>query len=416
MSWTTPEDLVTEVMKRWRRGEILAARITGERLFPLELRLRRPRARDVAERFGDVQDWARSLAEASHDARGFGFELRYETLTNRVQGRNTMPVAAVIAREADALRLIRQQAGAERFQALADETLRRHPALRDWLARRPLVVLEHADGWERVLRVLDWFRAHPRPGLYLRQLDIAGVDTKFIEHHRGLLTELLDAVLPAHAVDRSVSGVRAFNRRYGLESEPPLVRFRLLDPALYLHGLSDLSLPPDQFAALDLPARRVFITENRTNGLAFPDVPGSLVVFGLGYGLERLSATKWLENTEVHYWGDIDTHGFGILDRLRASLPHARSFLMDRATLEAHRALWGQEPADRRFIGDAPRLSAEERALFDDLRGDRLGERVRLEQERVGFGWVEHALAELVGDPRVPTAPDRPPDPRAPRP
>ena len=81
---------------------------------------------------------------------------------------------------------------------------------------------------------------------------------------------------------------------------------------------------------------RVFITENEINGLAFPDVPGSLVIFGLGYGLDRLSEVSWLHRREVHYWGDIDTYGFHILDRLRALFPAARSFLMDRETLLEH--------------------------------------------------------------------------------
>src|SRR5690606_29459405 len=100
---------------------------------------------------------------------------------------------------------------------------------------------------------------------YLRQLDIPGVDTKFIEAHRGLLMELLDVVLPEAAVDRTAVGVRAFNARYGLRSEPALMRFRLLDPALYVQGrLSDLSLPAEEFAALELGVRRVVITENRT--------------------------------------------------------------------------------------------------------------------------------------------------------
>lgn len=39
----------------------------------------------------------------------------------------------------------------------------------------------------------------------------------------------------------------------------------------------------------------------------------------------------------VHYWGDLDTHGSAILDRLRAWLPQTRSFLMDRETLLDHR-------------------------------------------------------------------------------
>jgi len=391
--WTTAGAIVERLEKRWRSGEILAARLTGEALFPMEIRLTRPGPREIAERFGEVGDWARALNAASRKARGSGFELRQETLKNRVQGANALPVSAVIPTEDDALQLIGRQRAAARFRALADETLARHPALKDWLARRPHRALEHAAAWEQVLAVLDWFVAHPRPALYLRQLDIPSVDSKFIEAHRKLLSELLDIVLPDGAVDRSAVGVRAFNRRYGLRTEPPLVRFRFLDPALYLQGtLSDLSLPPEEFAALDTPAKRVFVTENRVNGLAFPECRGSMVVFGLGYGLDRLSEISWLRDVELCYWGDIDTHGFGILNRLRAALPHARSFLMDRETLEAHRRLWGQEPAGGRYAGGTSRLTEAEQALYGDLLSDRLGERVRLEQERVGYSWLRRRL------------------------
>ena len=31
--------------------------------------------------------------------------------------------------------------------------------------------------------------------MYLRQVDVPGVDTKFIERHKGVLTELLDVQL-----------------------------------------------------------------------------------------------------------------------------------------------------------------------------------------------------------------------------
>lgn len=394
--WTTARTIVERVERRWRSGEILAARLNGETLFPMEIRLRRPGPREIAERFGEVGDWARELAAASREARGKGFELQHETLKNRVQGANALPVKAVIPTESDALELIGKRRDAARFQAVADETLGRYPALRGWLARRPHRALEHAGDWEQVLAVLDWFVAHPRPGLYLRQLDIPSVDTKFIESHRKLLGGLLDIVLPDAAVDRTATGVKAFSRRYRLRTEAPQVRFRLLDPALYFQGrLSDLSLPPEEFAALESPAERVFITENRVNGLAFPECPGSMVVFGLGYGLERLSEVSWLRDVDLHYWGDIDTHGFGILNRLRAALPRARSFLMDRETLDAHRRLWGQEPAGGRYAGDTSRLTEAEEALYRDLLSDRLGERVRLEQERVGYAWLQGRLRLL---------------------
>lgn len=391
--WTTARGIVERLEKRWRNGEILAARLDGETLFPMEIRLSRPGPREIAERFGEVGDWARELAAASREGRGSGFELRHETLKNRVQGANALPVSAVIPTESDALELIGKRRDAARFQAVVDETLARYPVLRDWLARRPHRALEHAANWEQVLAVLDWFAANPRPALYLRQLDIPSVDTKFIESHRKLLGELLDIVLPEDAVDRTASGVKAFSRRYGLRTEPPLVRFRILDPALYIGGkLSDLSLPPDEFAALELPAKRVFVTENRVNGLAFPECRGSMVLFGLGYGLERLSEIPWLCNVDLYYWGDIDTHGFGILNRLRAALPRARSFLMDRETLDAHRNLWGQEPAGGRYAGDTSRLTEAEAALYGDLLSDRLGDRIRLEQERIAYAWLRRRL------------------------
>ena len=107
-----------------------------------------------------------------------------------------------------------------------------------------------------------------------------------------------------------------------------------------------------------------------------------------------LDGVEWLHRCDVHYWGDIDTHGFAILDQLRARLPHAKSLLMDRATLMAHAAHWGWEQLPQ--TRDLPRLSSEEAELFDDLRCDRIQKGLRLEQERVGFDWLQHALAALV--------------------
>jgi hypothetical protein len=42
-----------------------------------------------------------------------------------------------------------------------------------------------------------------------------------------------------------------------------------------------------------------------------------------------------------------------------------------------------------------PRLNPEERALYDDLRDNRIRKNLRLEQERIGFGRVESALSAL---------------------
>ncbi len=45
-----------------------------------------------------------------------------------------------------------------------------------------------------------------------------------------------------------------------------------------------------------------------------------------------LAQADWLARCQVSYWGDIDTHGFAILDQLRTYIPHAHSLLMDRVS------------------------------------------------------------------------------------
>lgn len=391
-SWTRPEDITALLRKRWRRGDLLAARIGGEPVFPLELPLKRPSAREVTDDFGAVMSWVEVLRQGSREARGRGYGLCWQRTGNRVQGSNELPVTARIETQADAFFLLREEAAVRRFDAVAEQTLTRYPTLAGWLARRCLQALEHADDWPAILDVLDHFVRRPRPGVYLRQLDVPGVDTKFIESRRRLISELLDAVLPENAVDATAPGTAKFAQRYGLRTEPALIRFRVLDSDIDLHGLTDLSVPAEEFARLELPVSQVFITENRINGLAMPACVNSLVIFGLGYGLDRLSDIPWLARCRLWYWGDIDTHGFGILNRLRRMLPDARSLLMDRPTLLAHRRLWVREPAEHRYLGEPDRLTREERELFEDLRHDRLGERVRLEQERIGYGFVERAV------------------------
>ncbi len=394
--WTTPKDLIDQTRRLWDSGRLLADRLDSDsQLFPLRLRLGRPRPGDLVDQFDAVRTWVAELLAGSCEQRGHGYAIEWREINHRVVGRNRMPVAIVLPSADDALRLIGKTRQAQRFEELAADLLAEFPVLQSWLVRRPLVALNHLDDWPRLLAILHYFQQRPRPGIFLRQLDIPGVDTKFIENRRRLLSELLDVVLPGGAIDPTAIGARGFNQRYGLKNRPALLRFRMLDPTLRFHGLSDLSVPAAEFNGLDLAVDTMFITENEINGLVFPDHPRAIVIFGLGYGLDRLADIDWLRRLHCWYWGDIDTHGFAILNRLRHYFPQARSFLMDRTTLDAHRDLWGQEPADRRYSGELDQLDKAEQALYRALRDDHLGPRIRLEQEHVRFTWLKRFLASL---------------------
>jgi len=279
---------------------------------------------------------------------------------------------------------------------LAGLTAGAQPKLLGWLAKRTLRALALADEWGRLLEIVAWLEHHPRPDVYLRQVDIPGVHSKFIEAHRGVLAELLDRVLPPEAIDPTASGTSQFAKRYRFRDKPARIRFRVLDPdhALLPGSLiQDITLDAGSFARLDTKISRVFITENEINFLAFPPVRDSLVIFGAGYGFEMLQKAEWLARCRVHYWGDIDTHGFAILDQLRSQFDHVESFLMDRATLLALESQWGEE--EKQTLRDLPRLNPEEKALYDDLRDNRIRGNLRLEQERIGFGRVASALSAL---------------------
>ncbi len=394
-NWTTPADIRTQLLRLWDSGRLLAAHVNQSALFPLHLNLRQPASAHLGEQFDEVRRWIRQLDEGSKSHKGYGYTIEWRDINHRQLGRNRMPAGLIVDEEGDALRMIGQMAEKRRFEQLLTLTLQVFPALAGWIARRPMLLLEHAPAWERIVLILQWFVAHPRPQLYLRELDIAGVDGKFIETRKALLAELLDQLMLPEAIDAQAVGARQFETRYGLLSKPVLIRFRLLDPRHYIAGLSDLSVPVAQFAALHVNVKRVFITENEINGLAFPEVEDSMVIFGGGYSVERLGDVPWLADKEVIYWGDIDTHGFAILDRLRAYLPQARSMLMDIATLEAHRLLWGNEEPHKRHGGNLTRLTHEELALFKILHEHALGECLRMEQERLGFRWVRTAIQNL---------------------
>ena len=390
-AWTTPAELRAQLMRRWDKGELLAEIVAPGDLFPLRLSLRGPTSSDLSERFDEVRTWAAGLQQSP------GCRLVMREVRHRVIGQNSLPGEAWVDTLDAALRLIGKARDARVFRALLDAT-RLQPALLPWLQRQPLRALALAEVWPLLLDVVAWLQAHPRPGIYLRQVDLPGIHSKFIEVQRGVLSELLDLTLPADTIDTMASGAAQFARRYGFRDKPLRVRLRFLDPEhpAWVSGAdADYTVSQQAFAKLAPDAKRVFITENEINFLAFPPAAESLVVFGGGYGFEAIAQAVWLQRCGLHYWGDIDTHGFAILDQLRAHFPHAQSFLMDHDTLLEHQAQWTLEPQPTQR--DLPRLNEAERRVYDDLRWRRLrDEPLRLEQERIAFGCVERAVIAAV--------------------
>lgn len=397
MSWTTAADLRTQVQKRWVQGTLLREIIRPGELFPLRLTLKAPRSSDLSERFDDVRNWVNQLQRSVHGGTGTGYRLVWRTVRHRVIGTNSLPGEVWIDTLEDALGLINKKSEAKQFVAMTEQARVRMPETLPWLEKHPLRALTLAGDWHHLLDILAWLRAHPRPDIYMRQVDLPGIHSKFIENNRTVLAELLDCVLPPADIDSLFNRTGGFVRRYGFREKPLRVRFRILDSrhALLPEGDQDITVSHDTFARLAPGVSRVFITENEINFLTLPPLADSLVVFGAGYGFDMLRQAQWLKDKALYYWGDLDTHGFAILDQLRSQFPHAESFLMDRHTLMTHRDYWGTESEP--VLRELSRLTNEERAVYDDLRWKRLpgAFSVRLEQERIPFGWVLQTLQDI---------------------
>jgi hypothetical protein len=390
MSWTNASDLRTQVMRLWERGLLLRAVAGQGDPFPWRLQFRCPSSGEMAGRFEEVRQWAAALRELAH------VRIEARSFNHRILGLNTLPCEAWLDSLDDALALIGKREAATRFRHMLELTACRVANLQPWLLRKPLRSLDVESVWPQLLDIVEWRLLHPQPAIYLRQVEVPGVHTKFIESHRSVLAELLDQALPPESVDQNFVGLAGFARRYGFRDKSPRVRFRTLDPDITViagHSKADISVDAATFARLSISVRRVFVTENEINYLSFPDTPGGMVIFGAGYGWEMLAEAKWLHNQELWYWGDIDTHGFAILHQLRKRLPHVQSFLMDRETLMAHSHAWSTESSPTSHA--LPMLTTNEREVYGLLRDDELRKRLRLEQEFIGYAWISAAINRL---------------------
>ena len=148
-------------------------------------------------------DWPRSASgpPSGRPRRARPLRVEYKQVGGRHFGANSIPARAWLDSYDDAWALLR--VGAEVAPPnRADRGGPRHPAGpvadRDTLCGRCGSRATGTGCWPPS----GWIEQRQAPGMYLRQVDVPGVDTKFIERHKGVLTELLDAQLdPSRVID-----------------------------------------------------------------------------------------------------------------------------------------------------------------------------------------------------------------------
>lgn len=361
--------------------KLLAAHVKQEDIFPLYI----PADKSVPDDFAEYNRQIQPLIENSASHRPFGYHLEYETKTFRKHGEQTVIVRFRFDSYGQLLGFLDKQEAFDLFAADVALLLQAYPSLRNWMTSNTAKILQYHDSWPGILRVVDYFLEHPCPQVFIRELPIA-VHSKFIEQHKGILYEILNLLLPPSGIQESFTGVSQFESRFGLRLPPPRIRMRLLDAGMsqaYTGGFTDIELQADELAARVLPLKTVIVLENKRNFenadifLSLPELPATAVLFGSGKAVSLLARVKWLQQTGILYWGDMDAEGFEILDQLRSFFPATASCCMDIRTFDS-------------FIQFAVRGSGAGPKALQNLRPEELDlyrllcrRNLRLEQERI---------------------------------
>jgi hypothetical protein len=363
----------------------------GEGSWPLHVMLGAPAEREVAADFRSVRSWIESWRQWQQPG-----EIVWEMRQWLRMGDHHIPVALRIDSPDTVAAIIGEHRRWQTAHRRRLDLSERYPALKNGqlLARcfPGLADYDEAD-FGRLSSLLSWLERNPQSGLYVRQIPVSGLDTKWMETRQGLIADLLRAV-----GNRPVEG--DFFSLCGLRVDHFRVRARFLCPSLRQHvgGLQDIEAPLSEFASLSLAPERVILVENLATGLALPDIPGTVAFMKLGNAVGVLGQIPWLCCNRMIYWGDIDTHGFAILDRARRAFPQIRSILMDRMTLLAHPDLWGQETTQVN-CERSTMLTPEEQEVCRGLFQQQWGIKLRLEQERIPWATALNAVRETFEQP-----------------
>lgn len=229
-----------------------------------------------------------------------------------------------------------------------------------------------------------WFRHNDPTGLTARQVPIAGLHSKWLDGHVRLVTGL--------------SG----RADVGLVKRPSRIQFSYLDPDWLQQGnrrrdsitLDEPHQPPGYEPMV------ILITENKDTALFFPSVERGIVIEGNGNAVARVAQVPWIRACRsIIYWGDLDAHGFGILNLLRSTGVPAEMILMDEATLlryapYAASAYADGSPLPQGLPAPTPFLSDDERRVLELITDPAWTGPRRIEQERIPLETAHEELTQ----------------------
>lgn len=380
-----PSDVRALVLKReWNNDAGLKARLLNRKPFPIRIGLKPPAGRSAIADMGHFQKFISEWRSYSSQE-----NIEWEARNYRALAEQNIPRFFVLKNIKELLAFVgmaaikRSEQWTKNMAPLLAITEALYPVLVKHLKTFELIRLSDAELLSCLVTQLS---SQMGVGQYLRALPLVGVDTKFLENHRVLISDVLDVL---HDGEITASGgmlewLGCLENPKGWLTVRPLCE----NVQARMGGFPVMQLHSDVLREHALPANNILVVENMQSGLGLPLLEDTIAIFGGGKNVSWMDAS-WLKSRRVAYWGDIDSWGLSILSDVRAKFPSVEAIMMDSETLAQHENRMVVEPEPLEYLPEF--LTDSEAQIFSDLKtGNYLGS--RLEQERLSPDYIRIKL------------------------
>jgi hypothetical protein len=372
-----PAELAGKLAKQWRNGAHREGRLLEPDTWPIVLMIGRPTPNEFSkttELREHLQRW-RSVITG---------DVRWQPVQYRAASEPvSIPVEWILHSPSEWIEATDDQRVQQEYQQLNQVVQGLTPIFHKIVIRQRALVIGKpvAEIIQAGALALELSPSCAQ-GKPLRALSVAGIDSKFFERHRQLITLFLDERFEGEA---SKQGLETF-----LNAAVDNDHWLLLVPlASGLLPFDRLRVRSRELLKTELPANFILIIENERCLHQLPEAADTIAILGSGANLRWMSA-QWLRKKKIAYWGDVDSWGLQLLARARRLQPGLHPLLMAQEIYDKFSDHAVVEPTTA--SPEAPKgLTRSEAVLYHDLLAR---ERGRLEQEFIAGDLVVDAIGE----------------------
>lgn len=144
----------------------------------------------------DLHESIRYYCSLEKTADRNGWTIEWESWDSKKLGHQKWPASISITTAEDLLFLTDKSTEFSVFSKTLSYLLKEQPALSEWLAASPQLILQYKEDWPGIFAVVDYLMNNDLNRYYLRNVPVQ-VHTKFIEANKQIIKSLLQFLKPS---------------------------------------------------------------------------------------------------------------------------------------------------------------------------------------------------------------------------